>query len=384
MTAAAKSPLNASAGAPKRGTNRLDGVDMLRFLLAVAVMLTHYILILPTVQFADDLPHGPRFMIFTRYGLEIFFIVSGMVIFQTGRSRTFVQFWTNRFVRVIPTLFLCATATYLIVEHLGTPTTPGVGLKRWLASVTFLPLAISDDLGVDWSYWTLTLETRFYILASLFFMFVRTTRQTLVSLAVWLVAVTVASATGSHLLQEFTLAKAAPSFVVGILISLHMMQPSYRKTIYALGIAAVALMPWQMMIATHGREAWQAITWPQAVMATAVVLGLVFGFLRLRDWGRLQAVTLACGAASFPLYVLHYMAGSMFIIRLYHAGVPWAAAIALVSLGMVAAAFLVAQVLAPWLGKYFDVVVRNAVAIGGRLTPEPIRGPLTRLPARAF
>jgi len=369
-----------AAGGPTINAKRMDGLDLLRFFLALGVMWLHFFFALPEVYFVHDAPEGARAWVFARYTLEVFFIISGMVIFQTGRTRSFVDFWVNRLVRLIPTMFVCATLTVAVTKLFPVPNFPYISLVQWVASVLTVPLALKESWGVDWSYWTLTYEMRFYLLASVFFMFVHSMRDTIAALAIWLAATFLASLTQSPVLETLTLAKAAPCFIFGILITLHMTQPGWRRSIYAIGAGSVALMPWQMMIAVGRREAWQAITWPEALVTTVALLAALFGFLAWRNAGRFRAITLACGSASFPLYVLHYFIGTIIILHLYHAGVPWVWSVLAASAVVIALAFVVSQLLAPAIGKHLDAMLRALVPLLGRLVPRPLWSPLTTRP----
>jgi peptidoglycan/LPS O-acetylase OafA/YrhL len=83
-------------------TNRLQGLDALRGIAAIAVVLTHY-----TFGFSIFIQaHRPGLLfnvINGHFGVNLFFIISGFVIFMTlERSANLSDFSISRFARLWP------------------------------------------------------------------------------------------------------------------------------------------------------------------------------------------------------------------------------------------------------------------------------------------
>ncbi len=101
---------------------------------------------------------------FGNTGVDLFFMISGFVILfsleQVSHLRTFV---VNRFARLYPVYFLCATFLFFSVyfhwfDH--EPTQP-YSWKQWLINLTFLNDWFSIP-NLDSVYWTLHVEIWFY------------------------------------------------------------------------------------------------------------------------------------------------------------------------------------------------------------------------------
>jgi peptidoglycan/LPS O-acetylase OafA/YrhL len=98
-------------------------------------------------------------------GVDLFFIISGFVIFmslnKTKSSRSFV---VNRFIRLYPTYWACATFTFLLncayaLRHKSLTTDSVI---NYIVNMTMFQhyLGISN---LDGTYWTLIIEMVFYL-----------------------------------------------------------------------------------------------------------------------------------------------------------------------------------------------------------------------------
>lgn len=145
----------------KSGASRLVGLDVLRGLAALAVMLHHH------GQYYDVLYPGrtPLSVNFFpgHFGVELFFIISGFVVMMTiERKRTVPSFALARVARLMPCFLaalVLATAILAVapMPPLDTPT-----MRRFLANVTMGPLLLGERV-IDLPYWTLNYELVFYI-----------------------------------------------------------------------------------------------------------------------------------------------------------------------------------------------------------------------------
>ncbi len=138
---------------------RLQELDALRGIAACIVMLFHY-----TWQISHVLPHveAPSWGIpFGKYGVELFFGISGFVIFMTlERTKSAADFIVSRFGRLFPAYWAGIALTTLIVTLLPEPllqhTAQTVGINLSMAQgFLYLP-------SVDGVYWSLTVELAFY------------------------------------------------------------------------------------------------------------------------------------------------------------------------------------------------------------------------------
>jgi peptidoglycan/LPS O-acetylase OafA/YrhL len=151
---------------PEKPANRLSGLDAIRGVAVALVVLEHGpSLGIPLQRFLDDqIDLG-------RIGVIAFFLVSGFVITMSlERTRSLAEFWYHRAFRLLP-MYWCSllAATGLLcclpqIAH-GVPyfnRLPGTMIANALMLEDFLRKP--EALG---SYWTLSFELVFYVIASL-------------------------------------------------------------------------------------------------------------------------------------------------------------------------------------------------------------------------
>ena len=140
--------------------NRLYELDCVRGLAALAVMLFHYTCRYRNL-FGDSII--PRWMDFPigRYGIEVFFILSGFVIIFTIKRNLSVQrFISKRFFRLYPTYWLCTIVTFTFVAVIGLPSRE-VTFGQFLINLSMLQYGLKIK-AVDGVTWALFMELMFY------------------------------------------------------------------------------------------------------------------------------------------------------------------------------------------------------------------------------
>lgn len=140
-------------------TKRLSALDGLRGIAAIAVACFHYF-----YHYHHEYGHSmaiPEWSRIGYFGVHLFFLVSGFVIFWTlSRSNTASTFIWSRFSRLFPVYWVAVTITFLVINTIG-PADRHVSGSELLVNYTML----QGYLGVphvDGVYWTLTLELSFY------------------------------------------------------------------------------------------------------------------------------------------------------------------------------------------------------------------------------
>ena len=138
---------------------RLIEVDSLRGLAALAVVLYHF-----TTRFTELYsPNPPPTFAFPdgHYGVNLFFIISGFVIFMTlEKTSRPLDFVVSRFSRLFPAYWAAIIITFSITHLLGLPgklvdITAAVGNLIMIHGFFRIP-------HVDGVYWTLEVELLFY------------------------------------------------------------------------------------------------------------------------------------------------------------------------------------------------------------------------------
>jgi peptidoglycan/LPS O-acetylase OafA/YrhL len=162
--------------------NRLIQIDGMRGIAILLVVLFHY-----TTRFENIYGH-PYQLLFSAtlgsYGVQLFFIISGFVIFMTlERTLDFKDFVISRFARLYPAYWFSVFLTSMFVLLFSLP-----GRETSLYA-SFVNLSMFQEWfgvpHVDGVYWTLTLELSFYaIMLGLYLL--RLLKNINIIVAVWL------------------------------------------------------------------------------------------------------------------------------------------------------------------------------------------------------
>ena len=317
---------SAPATEPSR---RLAEIDALRGVAALAVVLFHFTtrfmeLYAPAGSPSFTVPHG-------HYGVNLFFIISGFVIFMTlDRTRHGMDFVVSRFSRLFPAYWVAVAMTFLVTSTFGLPGKE-VTLPQALGNV-FMIHGIFRVPHVDGVYWTLEVELLFY--AGMFLLFVSGQLRRVY----WAVGLLLLARLAYHLastgfgidfswmLYRLTILKYIPWFALGIFVYQTAVSPSRSgdRPARVVALAALACL-------------WVVDGWPLATLAlvlTALVWGAASGHL---PW-LAHPVLAFFGTISYTLYLLHENIGWVVQRAVLAQGLPF-------DLG-IAAAFIVAVVLA--------------------------------------
>jgi peptidoglycan/LPS O-acetylase OafA/YrhL len=141
-----------------RGQRILE-LDALRGIASVFVVFFHY------SGFAG---YDMRFLNAGLTGVDLFFLISGYVIFMTlEKINTGTDFVISRLSRVYPSYLVMMSITIICIIFLGHESFPS--LKGLIGNISlfqpFFKVAYIED-----AYWTLTVEMQFYILMWILFM----------------------------------------------------------------------------------------------------------------------------------------------------------------------------------------------------------------------
>lgn len=142
-----------------KNTHRLVEIDALRGVAALAVVLFHF-----TTRFTElfhpnslptvSVPYG-------YYGVNLFFIISGFVIFMTlEKTSRPMDFVVSRFSRLFPAYWVAIFLTLSITHLLGLPGKL-VDIRTAMANLLMLHSLLGVS-HVDEVYWTLEVELLFY------------------------------------------------------------------------------------------------------------------------------------------------------------------------------------------------------------------------------
>tara|TARA_B110000037_G_C17067752_1_gene484513 strand:- start:402 stop:1442 length:1041 start_codon:yes stop_codon:yes gene_type:complete len=159
----------------------VNNFDLIRLFAATQVAISH-----SSIHFDYESVFIDWLSIFP--GVPIFFFISGFLIFGSyekslQNDRPFVNFYTKRFLRLYPALWMCifvSVGMLFISGYLSIMKLSLVDLIIWLlANSTFFQFYNPDflrDFGVgviNGSLWTIAVEIQFYILTPLLFFLLR-------------------------------------------------------------------------------------------------------------------------------------------------------------------------------------------------------------------
>lgn len=285
---------------------RLVELDALRGIAASTVLLFHYtwqgVHVLPGIRLV------PMGVAWGHYGVELFFAISGFVIFMTlDRTSCTLDFLISRFARLFPAYWFAVGLTSVGVLLLGSPSLaqpPGIIAANlsMLQSFLYLP-------SVDGAYWSLAVELGFYVCMLALWRLGMLNRIEYVLVGwialklLWWAVPALPSRVGALFVERYI-----PWFAIGIV--------AYRFRNCATGA------PQKVMVLLVGLASIAIAEKPDDVVVyiavCAIFAALVTGYLGFLN----QPVLLWLGALSYPFYLVHQNLGYAMIAWLERAGLP--------------------------------------------------------------
>jgi peptidoglycan/LPS O-acetylase OafA/YrhL len=156
----------ASEKSVKKTGKRISELDALRGMAALCVLLFHYTNHFYGMYFPVKMP--PFLFPYGYFGVHLFFIISGFVIFMTlEKTKHPLDFVVSRFSRLFPAYWCCVLVTFCAVRFFHFPGRE-VSFKAALFNLTMLQNWF-NVAPVDGVYWTLSVELSFYVLMLILF-----------------------------------------------------------------------------------------------------------------------------------------------------------------------------------------------------------------------
>jgi peptidoglycan/LPS O-acetylase OafA/YrhL len=321
-------------------------------------------------------PSLAPFASFGWVGVEIFFVLSGLVIAYSAEGKSGKSFATSRFLRLYPAAWICSTLTAAVLVAAG-----------MFSPVAYIKSMLLWPTGkwVTGAYWTLGVEMAFYALVFLLLRFNRFDRVgnlfailAVVSTGFWLAWLALHLSGGSNFLASVTTNRAAELalivhgcyFALGGLMWLTLFKATsaWRTVgigvslvgsvicIYAFAIAdpnavkmghspLVPIFVWLAAVALM----WASVRWNVAIGAAVPA-----------------RASRSVGLATYPLYLLHNMIGAYAMRTLvgmgWSGGAALAAAICLVlalSFATLPSEEWLRDKVRPWVGSVFERFQRS-------------------------
>lgn len=141
---------------------RILELDALRGIAALSVFFYH-----ASIYYKESI----YFSLF-RFGLtgvDLFFIVSGFVIFSSIQNKTRIEFLKSRFLRLYPSYWFAVTFTFIliIIKYYDKGILNQIPIKEYLVNLTMIQ-EFFDIQNLDGPYWTLYIELFFYLIVFVF------------------------------------------------------------------------------------------------------------------------------------------------------------------------------------------------------------------------
>lgn len=196
-------------------SQRLYELDALRGIAAFAVVLFHYLFRYDGIYSHEIL--DVSLFEYGKYGVQLFFMVSGFVIFWTlSRTRRPLDFLVSRFSRLYPVYWTALFITFFSVAIFGLSGREVSQLDALSNMIMFHEYFFIPH--VDGVYWTLTVELTFYFW--MFVLYCSSSLEKVESLSIVIIIFSVLHYSGllhiPYLLQKVLLVKYLSFFLAGI------------------------------------------------------------------------------------------------------------------------------------------------------------------------
>jgi peptidoglycan/LPS O-acetylase OafA/YrhL len=286
---------------------RVPELDLLRFAAAAAVVIFHFYGLLP-----GDSPFRSAVAAVSQFGflgVPLFFMISGFVILWTAFNRTPGQFVLARLCRLYPSYWICVLITSAVLGMAGGP----LPWQQSVANLTMLHHLFGYE-SVDEVYWTLFIELKFYALVFLLLLFRQLPRIER-WLMVWLGLSALSLVLGLHHhtairgLDTVVFEGDAAYFAFGCYTYLLRTQGSEPRRWWGFAVSA-ALSVWAALKTQDHytfSDGWKTLA---TVSVIVIALCVTMSGVATRRWTLQDARGWYwLGSLTYPLYLLHAMAG---------------------------------------------------------------------------
>lgn len=293
---------------------RFWALDGLRGVAALAVVAYHYLYRGPLLYPELGPPHHS--IQWGQYGVQLFFIISGIVIFNSVRSSDARTFILNRAIRLYPAYWLAVILTFVVVLAFGLP-----GRETTWPNALFNLTMLAGFFRVpyvDGAYWTLAVELTFYsIVVVLSKTRALSDRFIFFTLFTWLGVTILARATG-YALKEMPviellagLAVWMPVFIIGIALNIGYQSGRWGLPTATIIASIAVVVPGNLEIA--------------APLTASTVLAVSALYLRAPRYA--HKISNYLGELSYPVYLIHQNLGYVVLLALAAAGLSQAEAV---------------------------------------------------------
>ena len=306
---------------------RFEGLDILRGLAAMAVVLTHYTSYC-LMEFGEVPFHLPRETGY--YAVLLFFMISGFVIyFSVERSETWRDFAISRLTRLYPAYW--TTLTIVVVAEVLVFGNPHMWWGGYLSNMTMLQEFLGYE-NYDVVYWSLTVELAFYLIIGILFKAGLLQRIGTVAL-IWLALSWIGILLEKYIdqpmptvLTRYLIVKYVPFFLLGIMLYL------IRKR----GVSGQRTM----IIVAAFATIWMMHSLVEFTVSLALYASAAFAVSGSRQY-LVSPILRWLGAISYSLYLVHRNLGYLALTEMHKHGLQaWMALLLVIFAALALASFV--------------------------------------------
>lgn len=296
---------------------RVNEIDLLRFIAALAVVFFHYAF---RGYVADDLSLLPYPLLasWAKYGylgVELFFMISGFVILMTATHSNVQHFIISRATRLYPAFWIACTFTFLTTLWLGAPRFT-TSFSEYVGNLSLL----GEFLGItamDGSYWSLFIELRFYLLVFLLLL-IGKLKYAQMLLVAWLTVSFFLEIRPISSLRYIFITDYAAFFIAGA-TSFLIWSESLSLHTGLLLLSAWALSEYETLHLLPSMEEHYKTSFNRFTIIGIITGFFIVVFLIAQRWTGCFTNThwLRLGALTYPLYLIHQNIGYIIFNKLY-------------------------------------------------------------------
>jgi len=299
-------------------------LDAVRFFAGMAVLFYHFFSSGPSDTVVDiskqfvpisEFPELYPLLKFGFLGVNLFFIISGFVIFASALNRNAISFAILRWIRLYPTYWAAILLTTL-AHYFYNADIFNISLPQFIANLTML----NDYMGfknIDPVYWTLHVELQFY--ACIFaLILLKALNHYKIWLTIWLLACTLYAFTAQPFFLSWIISPDYSSyFISGAVFYLARKQGYdwFLITIlffsYILTLVSISA---QVDLYTVNTTVFDKVT-------GAAIVSLFYIFFLFFSVGKFNInkskILLLLGGITYPLYLIHLVVGRRLMDSLY-------------------------------------------------------------------
>lgn len=316
----------------------LDGFRAIAILLVVAF---HYFHVFVKKYSNEEL--APFSFSFGGVGVDLFFMISGFVIFMTVTRKSLKGFFISRLTRLFPVYIFSVCVTTLVILNLG-DWYSDVSLVNFLKNLTMFQYYLGGS-NIDGVYWSLRVEVAFYIglavvsygcsqrflwpiilmisISSFTFNFIA---MQFTSLPIYL-----------DLLHKVSISHFIPYFIIGMCVYVFggnsIGKIDFKSKDTQVKLLSLLIAIFDLLVNKNQLQFFVVF------VAGAILLGMCRGRLVFLKVVLVSKLLVFFGIISYSLYLVHQVIGYILIHILVDAGIELYLAIALVFLFVVALAY---------------------------------------------